>query len=130
MRDDWNYLKYEDLPLVAKHLSDCIGFNETVKLMKVMPVSGVYITHPQSIAKTIIGKTLNKETAEKIAVFYQGETLCLCKSLALKKAKNRRIKAEAENNIRHFSSKSKYYAYVSEKEGICISRIREIINSI
>lgn len=126
---DWDYLKYDDLPEKAKEVAEWIGFEATVALMKIFPLSGVYIPKPESITNTIIGETLDREVAERLALFYQGETLFLCKALALKKAKNRRIKAEAENNILAFPSKGKYYVYVSEKESICVSRVREIINT-
>lgn len=127
---DWDYLKHDDLPEKAKEVAEWIGFEATVALMKNFPLSGVYIPKSESINNTIVGKILDRETAERLALFYQGETLFLSKALALKKAKNRRIKAEAEHNISAFPSKGKYYAYVSEREGICISRIREIINSL
>ena len=126
--NDWDYLEEEDLADSVKQVADLIGFEDTVALMKVLPIEGVYI--PKTLAENhIITKTIGFDESQKLAKFYCKHTLVLPKEAALNKAQSRRIRLEAKENLRNAQSKSKYYAQVAKEEGLCISRVRQFIYS-
>ena len=125
---DWDYLEQEDLADSVKQVADLIGFEDTVALMKVLPIKGVYI--PKNLPEShIIRETIGSDKSQKLTKFYSKETLALPKEAALTKAKLRRIKLEAKENLENAESKSTYYAQVANREGLCISRVRGIIHS-
>lgn len=128
--NNWEFLEESDLDESSLQVSRIIGFEATVKLMKCLPLTGLYIPKAENInSQSPITNYLSDAEAKELANYYQNTTLILSKIKALKKARNRRLKAEAAVRLPHYQSKTQYYAEIATREELSMVRVRGIIST-
>jgi hypothetical protein len=126
---DWNYLEIDDLSQNVREVAEIIGFEETKILMQILPLQGVYIAKNVTGINPCLAEVLNSQAIEELAKFYGGNTLVLSKTEALDKARNRRIRLNAKQQMTSFSSKTKYYAAIAVEEGLSLVRVRQLLSA-
>jgi hypothetical protein len=127
--EDWNYLEIDDLSDFVRGVADTIGFVATKILMQTLPLEGIYVSKTVDLLNPAIAAVLDSETVKELVKFYGGDTLVLSKTKALDKARNRRIRVNAQVQMKSFSSKTKYYAKIAVEEGLSIVRVRQLLSA-
>jgi hypothetical protein len=126
--EDWNDLEIDDLSDFVRGVADTIGFGATKILMQTLPLEGIYISKTVYLLNPAIAGILDTQSTTELVKFYGGDTLVLSKTEALDKARNRRIRLNAQVQMKSFGSKTKYYAKVAVEEGLSLVRIRQLVS--
>jgi hypothetical protein len=125
---DWNYLEIDDLSNFVRGVAETIGFEATKILMQTLPLEGIYISTTADLLNPQVAMVLDSEAISNLTKFYGGDTLILSKTKALDKARHRKMLLNAQQQMKHFSSKTKYYAKVAVEEGLSMVRVRQLLS--